>query len=173
MTKDSAPARWAIIAAWAVPLCVLPSAIWRILNIGEDPDATWYLLSLSAGSMLLSLLTVGLVRSWGERVPHWIPGIGGHTLPPRLVAGIASTGAMILIVLSAYFVYNWFTLETARTDLQLVGNPGTDTRPLSERDQATEVVLTYAPMLAWGPLVLTLAVDYWRRHRPRARRQHA
>ncbi|MGH3480307.1 MAG: hypothetical protein ACRDQD_26160 [Nocardioidaceae bacterium] len=33
----------------------------------------------------LALLTLGLVRPWGERVPGWIPHVGGRHIPPRPV----------------------------------------------------------------------------------------
>jgi hypothetical protein len=76
--------RWVTAAAYAVPLCILPSALWRLtvaLNGGPersgncggsaDRGLQLYLVGLSAGSLVLGLLTVGLVRPWGEVFPRW------------------------------------------------------------------------------------------------------
>ncbi|WP_141746805.1 hypothetical protein [Streptomyces agglomeratus] len=74
--------RWAVLAAYAVPLVTLPSGLWRIalvagLPVASDPVRTgWgvlYVLTLTAVSEALALLTLGLVQPWGEVVPRWIP----------------------------------------------------------------------------------------------------
>jgi hypothetical protein len=44
-----------------------------------------------------ALLTLGLVRPWGEAVPRWIPGLAGRRIPP-LVAVIPATAAAILLI---------------------------------------------------------------------------
>jgi len=65
--------RWATRAAIAVPLCVLPSALWRVghvisVIVGDGPCETGgagelvYVTGLSVVSMSAALLTVGLVR---------------------------------------------------------------------------------------------------------------
>ena len=87
-TRPASP--WVTAAAYAVPLCILPSALWRLtvaLNGGPersgncggsaDRGLQLCLVGLSAGSLVLGLLTVGLVRPWGEVFPRWLPGLGG------------------------------------------------------------------------------------------------
>jgi hypothetical protein len=69
--------RW---AAYATPLCVLPSALWRIWYVFVDANPAcvgggpaWerpYIASLSAVSVIAASLTVGLVRPWGEVCPR-------------------------------------------------------------------------------------------------------
>ncbi|MEH0982384.1 hypothetical protein [Micromonospora sp. CPCC 205556] len=51
-TLAAAPSPWAVWAAYAVPLCVLPSAVWRLsLVFTDDAVTTWYMIFLSALSM--------------------------------------------------------------------------------------------------------------------------
>ncbi|WP_250573555.1 hypothetical protein [Nonomuraea sediminis] len=81
--------RWAVLAAYATPLLVLPSGLWRIAGFilevplleygptppGEGFDGGWaYILALSVVSEAAAFLTVGLVSQWGEVWPRWIPG---------------------------------------------------------------------------------------------------
>ncbi|MFG2003604.1 hypothetical protein ACGFNU_31025 [Spirillospora sp. NPDC048911] len=93
---DGVP-NWAWTAALAVPLTVLPSSVWRIaigtfhLPIGEgdqgDGDLpSWlpgevYVVLLSLVSELLAFTAVGLVATWGETFPRWIPGLRGRRVP--------------------------------------------------------------------------------------------
>ena len=90
----SAPVpRWANLAAHAVPLRVLPSALWRIgawlagpsgwYHVTRDLPAAAYVLCLTVASEGLALLTLGLVRPWGDVVPAWIPRLGGRRIPVR------------------------------------------------------------------------------------------
>jgi len=46
----------------------------------DDAVTQWYMIFLSALSMGLALLTLGLVHGWGQRVPHWVPRIGGRRM---------------------------------------------------------------------------------------------
>lgn len=78
--------RWALICAFAVPLAVLPSCLWRIgvsvlhrgdgLARGDVPG--WmpmevYVVALSVVSELLAFTAVGMVATWGEHFPRWLP----------------------------------------------------------------------------------------------------
>jgi len=84
--------RWAAMAAWATVLCTVPSCVWRIAaGFGVDVGFTGelgalyrgsefivYLWVLNVASQAAACLTLGLVRPWGERVPNWIPRLGGR-----------------------------------------------------------------------------------------------
>lgn len=79
--------RWAVLAAHAVPLVTLPSGLWRIAVVAgvpllpqavQDWGEGLYIVMLSVVAECLALLTLGLVRPWGEVVPRWIPLIGGR-----------------------------------------------------------------------------------------------
>jgi hypothetical protein len=89
--------RWARIAAYAVPLAVLPSALWRLLLVlgfsmgtlrdGERVQVhgaeSVYIVGLTVVLKALAPLTLGLVRPWGERGPSWIPLLGSRRIAPR------------------------------------------------------------------------------------------
>lgn len=164
------PARpqWAVLAAFAAPLCTVPSAMWRIamgmgLPVGYDPEAlrsqgypgqgTIHVVLLSAVIFILAYLTVGLVRRWGEVVPRWLPVIGGTPLPPRVVVGVAASGAVAVTLLTLSQLVVWFMIEPSGLgEAELSGTA------------RTVMGLCYAPLLAWGPLLGVVTLSYHRRH---------
>lgn len=155
------PASWATIAAWLVPLCALPSALWRVTLFFEGdrhtPSEQVYFVVLSAVQLVLALLTLGLVQRWGEIWPRWIPVLRGRPVPARRVAVIAIVGAAALIALCVYAVLNDIFDLVDRGPV-LIGPDRGGPEPDSS------VVSLYVPMLAWGPLLLAVALHYRRRH---------
>ncbi|GHJ39950.1 hypothetical protein [Streptomyces sp. TS71-3] len=169
--------RWAVLAAYAAALTTLPSGIWRIAAVtfhtpllehparevdGHGPvvfTGTWYVVALTVVSEALAFLTVGLVSEWGERVPRWIPLLGGRRIPPRAATIPAALGATTL---TALFPYALLMLSLGRT---LNGSPGTGV--VLHGWQIPAFVIAYAPLAAWGPLLGVVTVHY---HRRRARR---
>ncbi|WP_149184700.1 hypothetical protein [Streptomyces sp. TRM49041] len=148
--------RWAVFAAHAVPLVTLPSGVWRVaLGLGvplaEDGVDVAYAVVLSAVVEGLALLTLGLVRGWGEVVP--LP--GGWRVPARGAVAVALLGAAGLL---AGFGWSGYAVYAGFGDLS-VGSP------------AQDVVfhLCYAPLLAWPLLLIAVTVAYHRRRRPAAR----
>jgi hypothetical protein len=85
--------RW----AWAlgIPLGVTSEFL---REEAEETPMIWYagafLGTLGAGG---GLLTLGLIRPWGERFPRWMGRLAGRRVPPRL-ATIPATAIAILIV---------------------------------------------------------------------------
>jgi hypothetical protein len=85
----------------------------------------------------LALLTLGLVRPWGERVPSWIPLFGGWRIPPRLVEAVAGTGAVLLALIFAAAFRDFPTLPEVEarglllTAAALAAAAGSRHRPLS------------------------------------------
>ncbi|RZT79277.1 hypothetical protein EV382_2475 [Micromonospora violae] len=153
-----APRPWAVWAAYAVPLCVLPSALWRLSLVFTDDAVTrWYMLLLSVLSMGLALLTLGLVHRWGQRVPHWVPRLGGRRIPARPVVRAAVTGGWLLVAVCVYFLLN------QRFHLVQSGWVGIGGDEPAHPPPGWEVFRFYAPLLAWGPLVVAVATDYRRR----------
>ncbi|MBQ1009658.1 hypothetical protein KBX53_01525 [Micromonospora sp. M51] len=149
---------WAVWAAYAVPLCVLPSALWRLsLVFTDDAVSHWYMLLLSAVSMGLALSTLGLVHGWGQRVPPWIPRFGGRRIPARPVVGVALAGGWLLVAVCAYFLLN------QRFHVVQSGWVGIGDDEPAHPAPGWEVLRFYAPLLAWGPLVIAVAADYRRR----------
>ncbi|MFB7936171.1 hypothetical protein [Streptomyces sp. NPDC056049] len=150
-------------AAYAIPLCALPSGLWRIALVvgwpdwyaGHDwlPGERSYVLSLSLVAECLALLTLGLVRPWGERLPAWVPFAGGRTLPVRAVVVPASIGAFLATALAAYAVLNYaFHLVPPLNDTG-------ETFPTAGPG-AWALWACYVPILAWGPLLAVVTRAY-------------
>jgi hypothetical protein len=163
-TTARAVPRWAIRAAHAAALCPVPSALWRLplmfgFSMGMDAEFMssmnahpfWqraaYLLGLGVISEGAALLTLGLVRWWGETVPRWFPFVAGRRIPPAVaivpatLGGIAATffGFAIAVTWPAdvIFANGWTVLMTA----------------------------CYLPLVLWGPLVLAVTFAYYQRRR--------
>ncbi|MEU0313353.1 hypothetical protein [Nocardioides sp. NPDC006273] len=160
------PPRWAIRAAHVASLTTLPSGLWRVaLAIGlpvgyseasarelfDAPGAgSAYLIGLTVLLELLSLLSLGLVRPWGEVVPRWVPLLGGRGIPPRAVVISAAAGAAALTALWVPFAVLWWWSDG---DGHLTGTAH------------ALVGLTYLPLALWGPLLGALTWSYHRRHK--------
>jgi hypothetical protein len=147
------PSRWAVRAAHLVSLVVLPSALWRVglvlgfsmggIEHGAPVHVTgWeavYVLGLSVVTEGLALLTLGLVRPWGERFPR------------RFVLGLAGFGVIALTLLWGY----------AFRDFPNVGE-GSDALRFSDAGHVL-LVVCYSPLLLWAPLLAAVTLDYARR----------
>src|SRR5690349_12524843 len=122
----SAPPRWAVWAAHAVPLAVLPSGLWRLaLGVGipvgfsgqmaEDFAApgwiTPYVIVLSLLAEAFALLTLGLVQPWGERLPPWLPVVGGRPVPLLGAVIPAALGSAAVTLLSFVVTMTWYGPE--------------------------------------------------------------
>ncbi|MFF3727532.1 hypothetical protein ACFYYM_34780 [Streptomyces erythrochromogenes] len=160
--------RWAVRVAHAVPLCVLPSGLWRVALVlglaGYNEDYRWaawerpYVLGLSVVSEGLALLALGLVRPWGEVVPRWVPWLHGRRIPIGVVVVAAALGAALVMLFCAYAVLNQvFDFVEPLND---TGDSGPTGGPA-----AWALWAAYAPLIAWGPLLAILAVAYHRRRR--------
>jgi hypothetical protein len=84
--------RW----AWAIGIPLgLPVDALRAGN-----DMTWLGGAILASVAALgALLTAGLVRSWGEVVPAWVPALGRRRIPPGLA--IVPASLMTIVITSA------------------------------------------------------------------------
>lgn len=157
MTALADVPRWAVLAAHAVPLITLPSGLWRIgvalgLPLADYRPVGWeavYVVGLSVASEALALLTLGLVRAWGEVVPRWVPLLGGRRVPPRAAVVPALTGAAGLAALCAWS----FCAQYAGLGEGRIGTPA----------QELLLVVCYVPLLAWPPLLVAVTVAYGRR----------
>ncbi|MGW3012278.1 hypothetical protein ACWC9R_26090 [Streptomyces sp. NPDC001219] len=158
------PVRW---AAHAVPLMLLPSGLWRCAVAFGVPSGfavshplhqsnfpgwmSLYLIGLSLVAEGLGLLTLGLVRPWGERVPRWVPVPGGRNVPVLAAVVPASLGAAAVTVITVVSSFGW---EQEMAD------------PAAPRGAAAWLMTAcYLPLLAWGPLLGWVTVAYWRRRR--------
>jgi hypothetical protein len=171
--------RWARIAALAIPLTVLPSSLWRIAVctfhapiLRGDPGPALggsgrpgmplgvYVVLLSIVSELLAFTAVGLVSSWGEVFPGWIPVLRGRRVPVPFAVVPAAVGATVLTLL-----WSWAAVSLS-LGLRLDGRPSLADSPLGFGDwRGLVAVAAYAPLLLWGPLLGAVTISYWRRRR--------
>ncbi|WP_449474842.1 hypothetical protein [Streptomyces abikoensis] len=156
--------RWAVLAAHAVPLVTLPSGLWRIALVAGLPVAppdgemsvlgALYVLSLTVVSEALALLTLGLVRPWGDVVPRWIPLLGGRRVRPLAAVVPALLGATALTGLAVWF----FCAPYVIPDQAIWhGTPAQDAL----------LAVCYLPLLAWPPLLTAVTIAYYRRRTAR------
>lgn len=150
--------RWAVLAAHAVPLVTLPSGLWRIAQVaglpvaeqlGRDGREVVVAVSLTLITEGLALLTLGLVRPWGEVAPCWLPLIGGRRVHPLAAVVPALLGAAVLCAIGG-----WFTCTQAA---------GLIRRVTQTSAQQVLLVVCYSPLLAWAPLVAATTLAYYRR----------
>ncbi|MFF4236340.1 hypothetical protein [Actinomadura geliboluensis] len=153
-------ARW---IAYAVPLCVLPSSVFRLTLTPDDATLgeAIYIPALSAVSFAFALLALGLVRPWGETVPRWVPFLAGRTISTRMVVVPFATAAVLITLLAAYGGLNavFGFVDSAPV---LIGKERPD-RPTGSEDIGPLGVASYAPLLAWGPLLGAATLSYYRR----------
>jgi hypothetical protein len=169
--------RWAVRAAHAAAVCPLPSTLWRLplmfgVSMGMDAEFMssmnahpfWqraaYLIGLGVISEGAALLTLGLVRAWGETAPRWVPFFAGRRIPPAVVIVPAALGG----VAATFF---GFTLA-----LTFPGNID------GVNGWVVLMIACYLPLVAWGPLVLAVTFAYYQRRRDArsdavGRRRHA
>lgn len=107
--QPAAAARWgrtAVAVAVAVPLLYAATRIAWVLGfpLGFDVEAYEATggeinngLILAGGALVGSILTVGLVRPWGERFWAWLPGLGGRDVPVGLAVVPASIVAALIL----------------------------------------------------------------------------
>ena len=149
------PPRWAVRAAHAVSLVVLPSALWRLgLVLGfsmggtenGEPvhvaggEAVW-VVTLSVITEGLALLTLGLVKPWGLRFPR------------TLVLGLATFGVISLALIWGYAFRDFPNVAEGSSELGF-----TDTGHVV-------LLACYTPLLLWAPLLAAVTWDYSRRTR--------
>jgi hypothetical protein len=160
-------------------LIVIPSSVWRIATctfhapiMRGDPGSGLgpsglpgvplglYVILLSIVSELLAFTAVGLVSTWGEVFPRWIPALRGRRVPTLAAAVPGALGAAVLTLL-----WTWMAVSMS-LGLRIDGRPQAAAAPVSFSDwKGLVAVVAYAPLLLWGPLLGALTISYWRRRR--------
>jgi hypothetical protein len=144
----------------------VPSGLWRIaLGVGIPVGFTgdlaelyhapgWitpYVLALTLAAEAAALLTLGLVKPWGELLPRWVPLVGGHRVPTLVGVAAAAAGVAVLATIAVPIVAAW-------NGPQNMGDPDAP-------HGLAGLIMTasYAPQLAWPPLLAVLTAHYYRR----------
>lgn len=163
------PQRWAKAACWIAFLSPLPSVCWRTAMLaGADTgfaeadiyrssaSGALYVLLLDALQVGAAALSLGLCYGWGEKVPKWVPRLGGKTVHRRLAAIVGGTGALCL-----YFVVGVIAVRI----IGVSAGVWEGWTPMAGMNSAQRAVLVaaYGPAALW-PFALTVGlVGYWRR----------
>ncbi|MFF8104341.1 hypothetical protein ACF07S_32295 [Streptomyces sp. NPDC016640] len=150
------------LVAYAVPLTVLPSSIWRLpaaFDDGVGAGERAYVVFLSITSEILAFTAIGLIARWGEVFPRRVPVLRGCRVPPKAAVTPAAVGATILTLL--------FTLLFTASEIKgttIRGDDLPDGYPSQASGwEAAWFYLCYAPLILWGPLLAVLTVAYWKR----------
>ena len=165
--------RWALWTARTVPLLVVPSGLWRIalgfgVPVGFTGDLavlyrapgwiTPYVLALTLAIETAALMALGLVQAWGEVLPRWVPLFGGRRVPTAFGVTAATAGVVGLVAIAVPTVLQWNGPEN-------MGDPDAP-----QGFAGLVMTASYAPMLAWPPLLAILTAHYFRRRRATADR---
>lgn len=126
---------------------------WPLLGTEQAMDLSTRLwgLALSSGSWLAVILTIGLIRPWGEVFPRWMPVVAGRPVP---IAAAAVPGGAVAALLSF-----------AAVPL-LVG--------AAAQGQGAGLVLAFAiifPCWLWGPALALAVWGYVGHRRDQQRRE--
>lgn len=153
--------RWARLAATGAALTNVPSGLWRVAIAAGVPvglaqseydqmDApgwgSFSLIGLSLIAEVFGFLALGLVRTWGETWPRWVPGLRGRRVPVLPVTVAAGLGALAVTIYGVLFVYTSLSAEMAADPWGI-----------------WLLNAVYAPLLLWGPLLGAVTVHYYRR----------
>ncbi|MFI5805894.1 hypothetical protein [Streptomyces sp. NPDC051561] len=160
--------RWARRVAYAVPLVVLPSGIWRLgVLFAEDKRGgaieDWamngYIVFLTLFSEVLAFAAVGLVARWGEVFPRWVPWLRGRRVPTAAAVVPATIGATVLTL-----VFTVIATVTTLTRSKTNGDPlPADFPSRAGGWESFYFYASYAPLVLWGPMLGVLAYAYGRR----------
>jgi hypothetical protein len=107
----------------------------------------------------LAFAAVGLVATWGEVFPRWIPVLRGRIVPRAVAVVPAALGAMVLISITLW------TAITLSFGLTVQGDEASFDVLTFQTWQGTLAIAAYSPLLAWGPLLAAVTVAYHRRRR--------
>jgi hypothetical protein len=156
--------RWAVLAAWLVPLCIVPSATWRTWKTFETQSMfayAWYPIFLSVLSLSLGTLTLGLVYRWGEVLPRWWPVLTGRTVRLRfaVIAGYAGATAILLLTIFAGGNALFHFLPHGPVLI------GPQPEEVHLKPPTGWQAATYYPLVLWAPLLYAVTHAYRVRRR--------
>lgn len=155
--------RWAY-AGFAVPVVgwTVPHGLWLLgvplgisaAGIDEVRDNLWQTAPAVTVAIVIlptlgGLLTLGLVRPWGQVLPAWLPLLAGRRVP-RLLALIPA-GVVAVSLISYGLISGWILIDGLRT--------GTTT--WSQLRSGWAVAVTVPVFLAWGVALGVTAFGYY------------
>lgn len=102
--------RWGRVATYTAFLMPVPYGITRLawalgIPLGIDQDPSAVPVGMRIGEAVLAflaigggVLTIGLIRPWGEIWPRWVPFLAGKRVPvglPTVIGGVVATVVMV------------------------------------------------------------------------------
>ena len=121
---------------------------------------TAYVLGLEAVQATAGVLCLGLIRPWGERVPRWVPRLGGREIPRILPLVVGGIGNALLYYINATLVIRFGAVWLGLTEGQTPADG-------MNHWQLAILVAAYVPMLLlWAPALTVGLVGYGRRRAP-------
>lgn len=135
-TTPEAAARWGAWATWVAVLLPLFYSVTRwawalgiplgvtsdfLREEAEETPMIWYAGAfLATVGALGGLLTLGLIRPWGERFPRWMGRLAGRRVPPRLA--IVPASVIAILIVEAGIMYDRMALTGTWDDEFRSGN---------------------------------------------------
>lgn len=144
--------RWGRVATLVAACCPLPYALvrltwltpWPVGGSGPDlelnPEIRLWGVLLGLAALVGSMLTIGLISSWGERFPRWTPGLTGRRVPISAAAVPAGLVASVVVMAAP----------------SMVAQSWADGDPM---------FLVLFPLPVWGPALALATVAYVLRRR--------
>ena len=126
----------------------------------SNASATAYVLRLEAIQVTAGALCLGLIRPWGERVPRWVPRLGGREIPRILPLVVGGTGNAVLYLINGTLAIRFGAIWLGLAD-------GWTPAEGMNHWQVAVLVAAYAPMiLLWAPALTVGLVGYGHRRDP-------
>ncbi|MFG1816016.1 hypothetical protein ACGFIF_19795 [Kribbella sp. NPDC049174] len=155
-TRPESARRWGLWATIVAVLCPMPYALlrmtWLLPNpigfdaaeLNAEPGIKLFGLGLGVIALTAGIVTLGLIRPWGEVWPRWIPFVAGRPVPIKAAVIPGAVAATLLLVSST----------------SLIGLLWSSDAPTAEN----VLFLLILPFPLWGAAVgLATAAYYYRR----------
>lgn len=115
-TRPESARRWGFWATIVAVLCPMPYALLRMtwllpnpigFDAGElnaEPGMKLFGLGLGLIALTSGIVTLGLIRPWGEVWPRWIPFVAGRPVPIKAAVIPGAVAGTLLLVSSASLI---------------------------------------------------------------------
>ncbi|GAA3083583.1 hypothetical protein GCM10020000_82210 [Streptomyces olivoverticillatus] len=102
-------------------------------------ETSSYITLLTLVTETLAFLTIGLVRPWGERVPRWIPFLGGRRIPVWAAVVPAALGSLAATAITLPMFWGGMPADAGGSDAP-------------QGVAAWIMNACYMPLLLWGAI---------------------
>jgi hypothetical protein len=131
-TQPDAARRWGFWATIIAALCPMPYALLRMTwllptpvglgiesaDLDADPGMKLFGLGLGLIALASGIVTLGLIRPWGEVWPRWIPFLAGRPVALKAAVIPAASAATLLLVGSVSLVQMlWLPEDSVVTNI--------------------------------------------------------